>query len=284
MIDKALIPIAGRATRMGPLCKAAPKALLPLPAREGALLPIVHWVCSAALAADIAEVGLIVSPSHVDALRTYFSAASDTSDAPLPERIEYILQDRPRGLGDAVRRGSDFAGGGPFLMLLGDHVYAPDNSPAAEPCAAQVAGAFSARKCASLVGAQTVGPEDLSRVGVLAGDPLPGDEQTFRCTAIAEKPTLRTARKMLVTPTLGKDRFMAHAGIYAFTPEIFDCLDELAATLGDERGEVELTAAQEILLRRRPGDCYFRLVEGDPMDTGTPQGYAAAFERFRRLA
>ena len=79
---------------------------------------------------------------------------------------------------------------------------------------------------------------------------------------------------------LAKDRYLAHCGIYVFTPEIFDCISELSAE-GQANGETGLTEAQQLLLRRHPNDYYLHLVAGVTMDTGSPAGYVDAFERMR---
>jgi len=274
MINKALIPIAGLGTRMGPICSAVPKAMLPLADRQGRLRPVVHIIIAEALAAGIAQVGLVVSPDQLGTLKRYFHAARQAGQTGLPERIEYIVQPTPAGFGDAVARGADFIGPDEpaFMLLLGDHVYLA--AAGREPCAAQVAEAFDARGAAAMVGMQTVGLEELQRVGAAGGEPIgPG---LYRCTDFIEKPDPAIARKRLRTPGLGTDEFLAHCGIYIFTAEIFECLAELDAAGRPAGEELQLADAQAMLLERRHKNYYLFRIAGRAYDTGTPAGYAAA--------
>ena len=55
-INKAIVPIAGLGSRMGPLGRVVPKVLLPLPHPAGLAVPLVHWVCAEAAAAGVEQV------------------------------------------------------------------------------------------------------------------------------------------------------------------------------------------------------------------------------------
>jgi len=268
-IRTAIVPIAGLATRMGPIARAIPKALLPLPAAGGGLWPVLHHVCAEAAAGGAERIALVISPWMREPVERYLEAADDLPAA----RIELVEMPAPTGLGAAVACGRDVAGGEPVLVLLGDHVHRA--APGQAPCARQVADAMEERGAAAMIGMQVVGEEQLASVGVAAGEPLGGD--VYRCTAIREKPDPGAARRDLRTPGLAADEYLAHAGIYAFGPEIFDCLGELAARRRADGGEVELTEAQQLLLARRPEEYFLCRVAGDAMDTGTPAAYTDAF-------
>lgn len=276
-IRKALIPVAGRGTRMGPLAQVVPKAMFPLVDAAGRVRPVVHWICAEAAGAGIHQVALIVSPGHLETIRGYFSVvAGQASD--LPREIVYIPAE-PLGFGYAVLQGEAFIGGEPFVVFLGDHVHqAEANSP---PCAAQVVAAFESRPGSAMIGMQVVGPEDLPRVGVAAGEPL--DRHVYRCTALMEKPDLAAALTHLITPGLGPDRFLAHGGIYVFSPQIFDCLRAVQARYPTGT-DLPLADAQVELLARRRQDYYLVEIAGRVFDTGTPLGYATAQAAFACLA
>lgn len=274
MTGKALIPIAGLATRLLPVTGAVPKAMFPLVDSSGRITCVLHRICAEVKAAGVEQVGLIVSPAQEEICRAYFAAASGAAD--LPQRIEYIDQEIAAGFGDAVALGSAFVGDEDFLVMLGDHVHiSADGSPA---CAAQVAGAFDARGGAAMIGVQGVGAGELARVGAVRGDAM--DAGVYRCTHFVEKPRTGEQRAALVTPGLDEGTYLAHCGIYAFTAEIFDCLAEAAAA-GAPR-ELELADAQSLLLERHPRDYYLLRIAGRSLDVGTPDGYAATFEEIRR--
>ncbi len=269
MIHRALIPIAGLGTRMGPLARVVPKAMFPLVDGRGRIRPIAHWICAEAASAGIDQVALIVSPGHLDTIRAYFAAAAGKT-ADLPQDIAYIPAE-PLGFGYAVLRGEEFVGGEKFLVFLGDHVYLTD--PGSPSCAKQVAAAFEQYGGAAMIGMQAVGSEELPLVGVAAGQPMGG--HVYRCTAMVEKPDLATARLRLATPGLGPDRFLAHCGIYAFTMAIFDCLRAVQARIPAGQ-ELQLASAQSLLLAGRGDDYRLTQIAGRAFDTGTPAGYAAA--------
>ncbi|MDY6914280.1 MAG: sugar phosphate nucleotidyltransferase [Planctomycetota bacterium] len=274
MVSKAIIPVAGLGTRLGPITRAVPKAMLPLLDSRDRLRPVVHFICAEAAAAGIDQVALVVSLLHQQVLRSYFDAAREAGDANLPGQIEFIVQAKPNGLGDAVACGAQFVGRREegFCMLLGDHIYTAQ--PDRPTCAGQVVAAFDDRRPAAMIGMQTVGPEELARVGTAGGKPV-GDN-IYRCTSLVEKPSIATARAKLRTPGLGEDKFLAHCGIYIFTPEIFDCLAELSARVSPAGQELPMTEAQQILLRRHPEDYYLLRIAGAAYDTGNTAGYAAA--------
>ena len=273
IVTKAVIPVAGLGRRMGPLCNAVPKAMFPLADAAGRTVrPVVHHICMTASAGGVDRVALIVSARHTDMVHRYFAAACEALPDELAVQIDFITQPSPRGLGDAVLLAENFVGGEPFLLLLGDHVHVAD--PRSRPCAAQVVDAFAARRGAAMVGVQVVGAEELPNVGAARGLPL--DETVYRCQEIIEKPDRATAHQRLLTPGLGEDRFLAHSGIYLFTPEIFDCLRQLTAAYRPAGEELELTDAQRILLQRHAEDYYLVRLAARCFDVGTPAGYAAA--------
>lgn len=276
-IRKAVIPIAGQGTRMRPITFAVPKAMLPITDGGGRVLPVLHHILAEVAAAGIERAGVIVSPAQ-DALPSqYLSAVRQAGCDDLPAEVTFIVQDRPRGFGDAALQAARFVGDEPFLLLLGDHVYRAD--PAHPPCAAQVAAAFAqAPNAAAMIGTQPVGIEELPRVGTARGEPMAGN--TYHCTDFIEKPDLATAADRLRTPDLPEGQFLAHCGLYAFAPVILDLLTELAARRRSEDEEVELADAQSLLLARRREDYYLHRIAGTAYDTGTPPGYAAAQAAF----
>jgi UTP--glucose-1-phosphate uridylyltransferase len=295
-IKKAVIPVAGLGTRLRPLSAVVPKAMMPVPSLDGRVLPVLHHVLAEAKAAGVEEAAVVVSPPHEAMIRAYLAAATETaraqgtklrSSAPpaegstslaeiLPAKVKLIVQEKPLGFGHAVWLGKKFVGKHPFLVMLGDHIQA---ARAGRPaCAAQVARAFAQTGGAAMIGVQPVGPEELPRVGVAGGKRVRSG--VFRCTDFVEKPDLATARARLKAPGLKRDHFLAHCGIYAFTPEIFGCLEDLMDDLASARrkGEVQLADAQSILLRRHPDDYYLAQIDGRAYDTGTPAGYVATLK------
>ncbi len=278
MITKAIVPIAGMATRMGAICSAVPKAMLPLPAGNDRLVPVMHWILAETASAGAEEAMIILSSNQQAMVEQYLAAVDDAALLALPAHIEFTVQSEPKGFGHAVLQCADFVGDEPFLLMLGDHVH---RSPAGRKgCAAQVAEAFDQYGGAAMIAMQSVGEEELPRVGVARGEPI--GPRVYRAEKLIEKPSAEIARRQLVTPGLANGQYLAHAGIYLFTPEIFEHLRALEADREQGGGELGLTDAQVRLLQHRPGDYRLCHIDGEVFDTGSPAGYARTFAAFAR--
>lgn len=276
MLKKAIIPIAGKGSRLAPLTAAVPKALFPLVDSRGRCRAILHWIAAQAAQAGIEELAIVASPPQRAILADYLEAAAEY-DPPMPAGIQIIIQPQSAGFGDAVACARPFIQDQPFMLLLGDHICLGQTG--APSCAAQVARAFVGRGAAAMVAVQEVAPEQLALVGAARGVPL-GDG-LYRCSKFIEKPSLQQAAAQLRTDDLPENRFLAHAGIYIFSPEIFDCLDEARQNLSAP-AELELAAAQSILLKRHANDYYLIRIKGQALDVGTAENFASAQAAFRQ--
>jgi len=258
---------------MRPISAAVSKAFLPLVDRAGHGRCVLHEILRAAALGGIEQAAVIVAPGQQAAIQQYRQAAAEAGDPDGVKEVECIEQPEPGGLGHAILQAEDFVASEPFMVLLGDHLQIPD--PGATSAAAQVADVWNSCSAASVVGMQVVGTDELCRVGVGTGTAIvPGS--IYRCSRIIEKPDLSTARQELATD-LGDDAFLAHAGVYAFDAEIFDCL---RAQPGGS-GELGLTEAQQLLMTRHPDDCYLVKLDVRVCDVGHPDGYAEAFRAIR---
>jgi UTP--glucose-1-phosphate uridylyltransferase len=269
MIDKVVIPIAGLGTRMGPLARVAPKALLPLVDRDGRVRTVLDLLIIEALEAGCQQVCLVVHPGHRELVRDYLSAAQVGA-----AHLE-LVDAAPRGFGFAVAQARPFTRDEPFVLLLGDHLR-QGGGPSA---VAALTAAHQRLGSAATVAVHEVDSQQLASVGVARGVPLEGAsggaQDLYRCAAFVEKPTAQEARRRLATPGLPEGRFLAHAGLYVFGPQLWPCLDEATRRTPPGR-EIELAAAQALLLERQPRDYYLVRIGARVFDTGRPAGYLAA--------
>jgi UTP-glucose-1-phosphate uridylyltransferase len=107
-------------------------------------------------------------------------------------------------------------------------------------------------------------------------------QDIYRCTAFIEKPDLQTARQRLTMIGLPKDTFLAHCGIYIFTPEIFNCISKIRTQALNAVREVELAEAQIKLLKKYPDKYFLYKIAGRAYDIGTAEGYVEAQAILRR--
>ena len=114
-LRKALIPAAGKGTRMRPVTRVVPKELLPLGAR-----PALHWVVEEAAAAGVEEIAIVLAPGK-ELIREYLESGRRQGLFP-GLAFEYLLQEEPTGLADAIALAGGFVDGEPFALLLPDNL------------------------------------------------------------------------------------------------------------------------------------------------------------------
>ena len=119
MIDTALVPCAGLGTRLRPVTRWVPKEVLPV-----ALRPLLHWALD-----EIADAGLLRAIVIVAPGQPLLETVARAYTGPLV--LEFVTQEQPRGLGDALLRSRDALAGAPFLTVLPDNLFDGPNPSAA---------------------------------------------------------------------------------------------------------------------------------------------------------
>ena len=113
MINKGIILAGGMGTRMSPLTKAVNKQLLPVYDK-----PLIFYPLSILMLAKIRDVLIIVNKGQLDQYRKLIPDGKK-----LGMKIEYIEQDKPRGLPDAFILGEKFIKKDNVAMILGDNFF-----------------------------------------------------------------------------------------------------------------------------------------------------------------
>ncbi len=242
-IDVAVIPAAGRGTRMRPATRVVPKALLTVVDR-----PAIQYAVEEAARAGATEAIVVVDQDVGQLVSQHFNL-----DGPLPDLenivVRPVTQDEPLGLGHAVNEASDLVGDRPFFCLLFDNIVRPGYDVLTD----LVDGSQDGKT--SVMCLRELNDEFLSRYGVV----IPGSEVEDGFLDLAgavEKP--------------GADKAPSRYGLvgrYLFTPEVFSILDETAEGVG---GEIQLTDAINELGQR--GRLRGWIGGRDLLDVGTPQG------------
>jgi UTP--glucose-1-phosphate uridylyltransferase len=266
-VRKAVFPAAGWGTRFLPATKAQPKEMLPLVDK-----PIIQYGVEEAVAAGVEQI-IIVTSTHKGAIEDHFDLNHELEQF-LEEKgeieklrqvrhisdlaqIAYVRQKEQLGLGHAVLMAKDLIGHEPFAVILPDDVVVADR-----PCIGQLVHAYS-QTHGSVVALMEVPPEETSRYGVIAGEPV--DEslnhgRLRRLTRLVEKPDPSKAPSNL-----------AIIGRYVLTPKIFDKLEQTPRGAG---GEIQLTDAIEALMQEQ--GVYGYEFEGRRYDAGTTMGWLQA--------
>ncbi|MGH7178105.1 MAG: sugar phosphate nucleotidyltransferase [Tepidisphaeraceae bacterium] len=283
-VRKAVITAAGRGTRQYPASSAVQKEMFPLVDRDGLTKPVIQIIGEEALDSGIEQICIITQPGEEQAYRDYFRRLSDGEAkgyrgkdwailqseklAAFGERLHFAEQDSPEGFGHAVFQARKFVGDEPFLLLLGDHIYI---SEIKDRCARQLVRVFEEFNCDAVTAVQPTLERLLHLFGTIRGAPIDADRGIYKAELIIEKPPIEVAREKLVTPMLPAGNYLSHFGMHVFSPRVFDSLAHLIKNNIREKGEFQLTAAQEHL--RQNSDKYWVVVsQGQRYDTGIPYG------------
>jgi UTP--glucose-1-phosphate uridylyltransferase len=247
-VEVAVIPAAGRGTRMHPATRSVPKALLPVVDR-----PVIQWLLEEGMRAGVRELVVVVSPGVDDLLYSHFEGMGGLGELEGFEDMEltWVVQEQPRGLGHAVLQARDHVEGRPFYCLLGDNLVVPGQD--------QLPRLGEASDGRSVVCLRPLPDETLERYGVaVVGETLA--EGVVEVLGAVEKPGRAAA----------PSRF-GFVGRYLFTTEVFDRLADLAPGYG---GEIQLTDA--IAALGEAGRCLGWVAGEDLLDVGNPAGYMEA--------
>ena len=100
---------------MHPITRWLPKEMLPV-----GLKPVLYWTLDEAADAGLLRAIIITNPH-----KPMLEAAARNYQGPL--ELEFVAQDHPRGLGDALLRAQDNLAGSPFMAVLPDNLFLGSN-------------------------------------------------------------------------------------------------------------------------------------------------------------
>lgn len=217
MIDRlrtAVIPAGGMGTRLLPLTRAVPKELLPVWKK-----PVLDYAIEEAADAGIERVIIVTAPGKEALQRSLEQAVAlhgRKSGSPWSLAIEFVLQDSPLGLGDAIRRAAPL--GEPVAVLLPDELLLGAN------CLRQLIEC-RARSGGSAIAVKKVPRAEVSRYGIVDVATPIGPELHIK--GLVEKPQPEAAPSDL-----------AVIGRYVLDSAVIDALQSARPTV---KGEVQLT-------------------------------------------
>jgi glucose-1-phosphate thymidylyltransferase len=110
---KGIILAGGSGSRLYPITKGISKQLLPIYDK-----PMVYYPLSVLMLSQIKEVLIISNHEYIDFYKKLLGDGSE-----LGMKLEYKIQENPRGLADAFIVGEDFIGDDSVCLILGDNIF-----------------------------------------------------------------------------------------------------------------------------------------------------------------
>jgi len=238
MIETAVIPAAGYGTRMRPLTIAIPKEMFPV-----RRLPLIEYTINELVASGIKRISIVIREGK-EIIKEYLNWRKKFYNK---VELFFVYQERPLGLGDAIRKARDFIKGMPFVMAI------PDQILISEIPATKQLLAFE--KTDGIWSSMVEIPE--CEINFFRG------ARPFTYKSIGEG--------FFIIEDISSDKtsLIRGFGRTLFLPEALEYMTE--EYINEETGEIDLLKTFQALKSRYP--LYGIILKGKPCDLGTWEGY-----------
>lgn len=261
-VKRAVITAAGRGSKSSSASDAVQKAMLPIVDRDGLTKPVLQIIAEEAIASGIEEVCIVSAPddesyylrqfaAYAESLRGGSSSSSAAEErarsvTDLLRRLQFVVQDEPRGYGHAVWCAREYAGNDPVLLLLSDHLYISQET---RRCARQLLDLAELEKC-TVSAVQSTREHLIHQYGTIQGKRRHDRPDVYTVDEVIEKPNPTLAELRLQIPGLRAGHYLCYFGMHVLTPSVFALLEDLVNKDIRESGQIQLTTALNALARQ----------------------------------
>lgn len=256
----AIIPIAGKGSRMYPYTSIIDKAMLPV-IDSGKVYPALSLILKELYySKQIKMVNLIINEKQNETINKLGSLMSlDKIEVSLLCSMQIM-----KGFGGAIASSKFLNEPGFSVVCLGDYIYKGNNYG---DCTRQLVEFWKSNN-RTVVGIKEIPVDNANKVGVVYGKWI--DERILCITKIVEKPEPEYAKENLMIEYQGNRCVFAFFGQYIIDNDILRKMSLL--------GEDEEIGFSEFLneYAQRQG-LYAVVIQGESFDLGNPKDYYASF-------
>ena len=206
---KGIVLAGGTGSRLWPVTWGVSKQLIPIYDK-----PLVHYPIATLMLAGIREILIISTPQDLDAFKRLLGSGTKYG-----VQFSFTIQERPRGLADALIVAANFIGSSKVSLILGDNIFYGSGLGSQLSKLRNVDGAH--------IFAYKV--QDPQRYGVVEFDSIGA------VLSLEEKP--QNPRSSYAIP-----------GLYFYDNEVIDIAKEIKPS---QRGEIEITTVNQTYLQKQ---------------------------------